>query len=379
MWYMTEERILLQKAVKEFVQHEVVPFIPNMEKDEYPRDILRKMGQIGILGLAIDKKFGGSGVDWINFGLAIEEIAKESSTMALLTSLAADMTIGDHAEACTPEQIEKFIKPALRGDILLGAWSTEPSGATNRLEHKTTAVLDGDEWVINGGKIFATNAGVCDYAIVNCRTKKDVNPLTMDGWSGILIPTNIPGLTVGHHEHKLGWKGTSTCQVYFNNCRVPKGNLLGPLHKYQDATGSHFLQSYVLYGVNALGSAEGVFEKTKEFLTNRIQNGQSLWNTHQAIRYEMAQLWSKIELFRGAVYSILENRNNGDNVTAQAIAAKIEGAKLLELVSSKCITLHGGTGTIMETDIERYYRDAKMLSLGCGSNNSITDLLGMFI
>lgn len=379
MWYMNEERQLLQKTIRSFTQNEIIPFIPQMEADEYPRDILRKLGQIGVLGLCIDEAYGGLGADWINMGLALEEIARESNTTALLTALASEFTVGDICSLCSEEQIEKYIKPAVAGDILLGLWSTEPCGAGNKAEIKTTAVLENDQWVINGGKIFSTNAGICDYAVVVCRTNANPDPVTMRGWSYILVPANTPGFTVGHKEHKLGWKGSSTCQVYFNNCRVPKENLIGPLDDYSNHSQAALLKSYCLYGAMALGSCLGVFEKTKKFLQSRMQQGSSLWDAHESIRYEMAQIWSEIECFRGSVYSCLESRNQGENIASQALSIKIVGAKLFESVVSRCIVLFGGTGTIFETDIERYYRDAKMTYVGCGSNNTMTNVLSHFI
>lgn len=379
MWYMNEERKLLQKMVRDFTQKEVKPFIPKMEKDVYPTEILRKMGKAGILGLCLDEKYGGVGKDWINVGIALEEIAKESNTMALLTYLNSETTTGMISELCTPEQVEKWVKPAARGEITLALWATEPCGIFNVSEYETTAVLDGDEWVINGGKIFATNAGNCEYAIVICRTNDNANAATFDGWSFIMIPCDTPGYIVGHEENKLGWKGSSTCQVYFNNCRVPKGNLIGPLDKGFPLLLKDLVPGYCSYGAFTLGSSVGVYEKTRKYVSERIQSGKSLWDSHQAIRYEMAQIWTEIETFRGSVYSTLEMRNQGMDVSRQAIGLKVNGAKLLESVASRCIVLHGGIGTVYETDIERYYRDAKMNFLGCGSTSSLIDYLSNFI
>ncbi|MGI5927962.1 MAG: acyl-CoA dehydrogenase family protein, partial [Thermacetogeniaceae bacterium] len=267
MWYMNEERKMLQKMIKEFTQNEIKPFIAQMEEnDTYPKEILKKLGELGVLGLCLDEKYGGSGEDWISMGIVLEEIAKESNTVALLTALASDITAHMIAPYCTPEQIEKFIKPAVKGEILLANWATEPCGIFNIGEYETTAVLEGDEWVVNGGKIFATNAGQCDYAFVVCRTNENANAAAMDGWSWIMIPANSDGFKVGHIENKLGWKGSSTGQVYFNNVRVPKENLIGEKDKAFQYLVERLVPGYCLYGAWTLGSAEGVYEKTKKFL-----------------------------------------------------------------------------------------------------------------
>lgn len=380
MWYMTEERKLLQKMVRDFTQKEIKPFVDQMEKDAYPREILKKLGEIGVLGLCLDDKYGGSGEDWINMGIALEEIAKESNTVALLTALASDMTAHMIAPLCTPEQVEKFVKPAVKGDILLGHWTTEPCGIFNIAEYETTAVLDGDEWVLNGGKIFCTNAGQCDYAFVVCKTNENANAATFDGWSWIMVPTkNTPGFEVGHIEHKLGWRGSSTGQVYFNNCRVPKKNLIGEKDKVFPYLLANLVPGYCLYGAWTLGSAESVYEKTRKFLSERIQGGKSLWDTHQVVRCEMAKMWCEIETFRASLYAILESRNQGMDIHNFALALKLKGSELLEHVASSCIELHGGVGTVYETGIERYYRDAKMNYIGCGSNKTLVDYLTNFI
>jgi len=379
MWYMTEEREMLVKMLREFAEKEIRPAVPEMEKGAYPRELLKKLGQLGLLGLVVGEEYGGSGEDWISYGLMLEEFAKVSSTFALLTDLSSDITIGLIHKYCTPEQVEMFVKPALRGDILLSFYSTEPCGIFNVSEYETRAVLDGDEWVINGGKIFSTNSDVADVNIIACVTADKVDPVTQEGISWFAIPASDPGYSVGHIENKLGWKGSHTGQVYLNDCRVPRNYQIGPLNKGVPLLTANLVPGYCAYGAFALGSMEAVFAKTKGYLQGRIQGGKSLWDTHQVIRNDMANMWILIENFRGAVFSALENRNRGENIFNQAIGLKVEGEKLMEHVASQCIELHGGVGTVYETGIERFYRDAKMLSVGCGSNKTLVDLLSYFI
>ena len=378
MWYMNEEREMLKNMMSEFVANEVKPLVKDMENDIYPKEVFKKLGDLGFGGLCQEEKYGGMGVDWINFGIALEEIAKESNTLALLTSLNYDFTINAIKELCTPEQVERFIKPAIRGDIILGYWTTEPVGVFNMPEYETRAEKDGDEWVINGGKIFATNAGIADYAFISAKTS-DFDPSTMQGLSWFLIPKDAEGFQVGRPEHKLGWKGTETCQVYFDNVRLSDEYRVGPVGGIAPTMINNLSEGYSLYGVMTLGSATSVWERTREFLSERIQNGKSLWDAHQVVRNDMAKMWIEIENFRHSVYSVLENRTRGENVIMDSIALKVQGCKLLESVASQCIVLHGGTGSVIETDIERFYRDAKMCYLGCGSNNILTDFLTKYL
>lgn len=380
MWYMNEDREMLANAFREFAEKEIRPFIPKMEeKEEHPKELLAKMGELGMLGLCIDEEYGGAGADFVNYGLMLEEVSKESHSFGLLTFLATQLTIGLIHKLCTPEQVDKFVKPAINGEILLSIVATEPGGASNAPEYETRAVLDGDEWVINGGKILITNADTADVHLVQCVTGDKVDPITMDGVSLIAIPANTKGFTVGHMEKKLGWKGSHTGQVYFNDCRVPKDNLIGELNKAQMTIQLILGSEFSAYGPMNLGSMEAVYEKTMSFVKSRMQGGKSLWDTHQVLRNDMAKMWIKIDNYRNAVYSVLENRNRGENIIAQSIALKVEGEEILEHIASQCIELHGGTGTVYETGIERYYRDAKMGALGCGSNKTMIDSLSGLI
>lgn len=378
MWYMTQERKLLQKVVKEFTEKEIVPFIPTMETGEYPVEIIKKLGQIGVLGLCHDEEYGGYGVDYINWYLALEEISKASCTVALLAAQTSELCAHFCQHVCTPAQVEKYIKPAVRGEIILGQFATEPCGMVSLAEFQTTAVRDGEDWIINGNKIFATNAGVCDYAMVICRTSDDPDPVTMRGASMFMVPHGTPGYTIGHIENKMGCHGSNTGQVYFNNCRLPSDALIGKVDECIPVLMERFNPGLGFYGALALGAAEAVYDKTRKFLDSRLQVGVSLWDGHQVIRNQMSEMWMQIEMLRQALYGYGEMQNRGGmDVTGLAIALKVQGVKTAKFVSDTCITLHGGLGTVHEVDIERYYRDVKMLDLTCGSNFTLTDILSM--
>lgn len=379
MWYMTPERKVLQKAFREFAQKEIQPFVPMMEKKEaYPREIFRKMGQLHYLGLATEKKYGGDGKDYINLGLLLEEVAKVSHTVGLLTFVNSQLTVGVIKDVCTPEQVEKWIKPALRGEFLMTMANDEAAGSGNIAGFQTKAKLVGDEWVVNGAKIFITNADVADLHVVTCLTDK-VNPKTLTGASLIAIPADAPGVKVGHMEEKLGWHGSHTGQLYFNNVHVPKENLIGPLNLGYNLEGGNLLEEITAYGPWDLGAMEHLWQATKNYLQNRMQGSASIWDAHESARDEMADLWCQINNFRNTVYSVLNDRNHGESVVPQAIGLKVKGQQLLEHVASKCVELQGGIGTTDEAGIERFYRDAKMAAVGCGSDEVLLSMLSQMI
>ncbi|MCL1992905.1 MAG: acyl-CoA/acyl-ACP dehydrogenase [Spirochaetes bacterium] len=372
---MTLERKLLRKIVKEFAEKEIRPFIPDLENDIYPVEIIKKLGKIGVLGLCHDKKFGGHGVDYINWYIALEEISKVSSTVALLATQTTHLCAHLSGDLFTPAQVEKYIKPAVRGDIILGQFVTEHNGFVSVSDFETTAVRDGNDWIINGGKVLSTNADVCDYAMVVCKTSDNSDAASMYGASMFMVSKDNPGFTVGHIENKFGMRGSSTGQTYFNNCRVSNDDLIGKVDECLILLGNRLNDGLGLYAALALGSAEAVYEKTRTFLSERMRAGKSLWDTHQVIRNQMAEMWIQIENLRCALYGYAEMQNQNMNVSGLGIALKVEGVRIAKSVCDTCMTLHGGLGTVKEVDIERYYRDVKMFDITCGSNFTLIDTL----
>lgn len=378
MWYVTEERELMRKVAQEFSEKEVRPFVPDMENNKFPKYLLKRMAELGFNGVGFPEEVGGIGRDWVTAGMIVEEIAKVSNTAAFLHFLNAYLFPDTIFNLGSPEQKAKWLTPSIAGEIFLALSSTEPTGFLNWTEYQTRAVLDGDNWVINGAKIFTTIAGQADYYLVNCITSTP-NPATFEGASLIVVPKDAVGFEVGHIEHKLGWHGSSTGQVYFRNCRVPKDNLLGPQDKSMQVMTGIMPVEFAMFGASCLGSSLGVFQKTLKYTRERLQLGKSLFATHQSVRETLTNMWIDIEVFRGAVYQTLEMMNKGMNVMAHACAVKVRGAQLFESVSSKCIELHGGNGVVFENDVERYYRDAKMNHIGGGATPIVVDLLSTFI
>jgi butyryl-CoA dehydrogenase len=376
---MNEERELIKKIAADFTEQEVKPFIAEMEENHtYPRQLLRRMGELNFQGLIFPPEVGGIGPDWITAGIVAEEIAKESNLVSILLALNTAICAETIHKLGTPEQIDRWVRPAIKGDVNLALCLTEPNGIFNFSENQTKAVLDGDSWIVNGSKIFTTNAGNADCYIVECLTDEP-DPATMYGVSYILVPADTPGFEAGHIENKVGWPGSSTGNTYFKNCKVPKENLLGPLHTVFPIIYANLEDEFIMFGAACLGGAVGVFEKTLQFTKERIQLGKSLFDTNQSVRQKLAQMYTEIESVRGLVYMTLAMKDKGISTFKQSFMCKIKGAAVFESVSSQCVVLHGGLGAVIDTGIERYYRDAKVNFLAGGSNDTLVDGLGSLL
>lgn len=365
MWYMNEEREMLKKSVDEFAVNEVRPFVKKMEKNEtYPRELIKKAGDLGILGLATPEEYGGVGVDWINLGIAMEEISKESTCVGLLLMMNAVGSTLSLQYVGTEEQKEKILKPCIAGDDCLAMSLCEPVGSSNTGAYKTRAVQDGDDWIISGGKIFCTMAGQCKYYGVMALTG-DYNPQTQEGATMFLIPADTPGFSVGHIEDKLAWHGSSTGSLLLDNCRVNKKWILGEVNHGLQAFGSTTMQTYAYLGILALGGAEGVYERTLKYTKEREHiGGGTLYNNYEVVRYHLVNMYTKIESCRSLLFECFELMQQGREGVKQCMAAKIYAQQVFEEVASMAVNLNGGNGLMVENDIERYYRESKMLAVG---------------
>ncbi|MDQ0223263.1 acyl-CoA dehydrogenase family protein [Streptococcus moroccensis] len=374
MWYMNEERLLLQKAFRRFAQEKVRPFIPNMEEnDEGPKNLLKELARLGYAKLPVPKDLGGMGEDYISWGLLLEELGRESLNFAFLTALIQinNRVFYDH-NAATKEQIERYVKPVINGEYILGLASCEPAGGSFFDGYETVAQKEGNEWVINGSKIFITECDFADYIIVCARTKEHVTLPSCDGLEIFVIPTDIEGFSVGHIEHKVGLKGSRTGSIYLDNVRVPESSRLNHVRNLILTSP----EELGIYGAMTLGACERVLEQTVDYLKSRVQFGSSLWDAHESMRWTCGRLKSKISAFRNSVYGHLANMTNGQRDGMEALSCKVEGVDLLREVTTECNALYGGMGEIYETGIERFYRDAAALEHPCVSDKSAVNFIG---
>ena len=374
MWFMNDEREMLQNMARDFAETEIKPFINEMEENStFPHEIMKKAAECGILGLILPEDCEGSGPSWVDFGICLEEISKESCVVG--NCLASQYAGTSLLTMLGREDVtEKILKPICRGDFIMATSQCEPAGQTRLDDHKSHFEIDPEtnEIVLNASKIFTTNAGEAEWYLVCAKA-----PEGMGGKFGyILVHKDTPGVICAHVEHKIGWNGSSTGSMIYNNVRVPMENLVLVMDIDEETTYYGGGNIGVLVALTAIGGAEGVLQKTIDNARSRMHGDKSIWDSYQAMRHTVADLWTEVEMLRCAVYTILENIDHGDpDALNQAWAIKIRAAKMFEHVASECIVLNGGNGVIRENGIERYLRDAKVCSIGCFALPHITEMI----
>jgi len=362
---LTEEQQMIRKMVRDFAEKEIAPIAQETdEKGEFPWPTIRKMGPLGLLGLPIPEEYGGAGADNVSFAIAMEEIARACGSTA--------MTLDAHTSlACEPiyffgteEQKQKYLVPMARGEKLGAFGLTEPEAGSDAGATKTRAVLDGDEWVINGQKMFITNGPIAEVAIVTAVTDPEKGTR---GISSFIVEKGTPGFRAGRKEEKMGIRGSVTSALFFEDCRVPKENLLGK-------EGEGFKQFLVtldggriaIAGM-ALGLAQGAYEKAVAYSKERVQFGQPIAN-FQAIQWMIAEMATEIDAARLLVYRAAWLKDQGVRFTKEAAMAKMYASEAAERVCHKAIQIHGGYGYMREYDVERMYRDQRLCTIGEGTS-----------
>ena len=379
MWYLTEERQAILDTVREFVRTEVAPRAQEIDRtSEFPMDLFKRAGELGLLGVTVPEEFGGLGADQTTSALIYEEIATASPVLTVAMGAHSFLAGGLIQMLGTVEQKKQYLAPAATGELLLACGSTEAVGGDNQVEFTTRAVLDGEEWVLDGGKVLICNIGVADVYVVIAVTG-DVDPVTKTGLSAFLVPAGTPGLGIGRHEHKLGWHGSATGSLSFTGCRVPKENLLGPLGGCLPAMFVSATAEFLSCGPVSLGVAEGAYRMALAYSLERTQQGQSMFDRFQVTRHKLARMWGEIESLRALVYSTYAERDRGQLTLAQGRLLKIKGAEVSEYVAREAIQLFGGVGTVVDTGVERYWRDAKVMAIGGASVEALTEVVAGLI
>jgi len=378
--HITEERQLIINTVKEFVNNEVKPVALEIDRShKYPLELFKRAAELGFIGAPFSEAEGGVGLDWTTFALVTEEIAKESPVLAVVLGVHVALAGGVLRLLANEEQKAKYLLPAVRGEKILSYVSSEAIGAFDYAEFTTTAVLDGDEWVINGGKVFITNIDVADIYLVSAVTAGAVDPLKGHGLSFFIVEKGTPGLEFGKIENKVGWHGSNTGSVYLRNVRIPKENLLGNQDWALPAIHAAGADEWMTCGPLALGIAEAAYEKALAYSRERVQNGKSLYDQHQVVRHNLTEMFGDIEVLRSLVYMTTAMRDTGERPILHMGLCKSKGAAIAESVCSQAIQLLGGNGVVVETGLERYWRDAKLIGIAGGAIGKVTDSINRFI
>jgi len=367
---LRKEHEMARTLFREFAEKEVKPLAQEVdETEEFPRETARKMAKNGFLGIPVPKEYGGQGCDPLTYAMCVEELSKVCGTTGVIvsahTSLCCDpiMTYG------TEEQKQKYLVPLAKGEKLGAFGLTEPGAGTDAQGQQTKAVLDGDEWVLNGSKIFITNGKEADvyviFAVTNVVT--DAKGRSKKMISAFIVEKGTPGFSFGTKENKMGIRGSSTYELIFTDCRIPKGNLLGQKGK-GFAIAMHTLDGgRIGIAAQALGIAEGALETTIAYVKERKQFGRSIAQ-FQNTQFQLADMATKVEAAQLLVYKAAMAKATQKVYSVEAAKAKLYAAEVAMEVTTKCVQLHGGYGYIREYDVERMMRDAKITEIYEGTS-----------
>ena len=361
---------LFRQMIREFAEKEVKPLAAEIDEQErFPQETVEKMAKLGIFGIPVPKQYGGAGGDNIMYSIAVEELSRCCATTGVVVSAHTSLCMSPILHFGTEEQKMKYV-PKLASGEWIGAFGlTEPNAGTDAAGQQTTAVLDGDEWVINGNKIFITNAGHAHVYIVIAMTDKS---LGTKGISAFIVESTTPGFSVGKKELKMGIRGSATAELIFSNCRIPKENLLGKVGEGFKIAMMTLDGGRIGIASQALGIAQGALDETVKYTKERKQFGRAIAK-FQNTQFQMADLKTKIEAARLLVRSAAfrEDEHVADprvNFSADAAMAKLYAAEVAMEVTTKCVQYHGGYGYTREYPVERMMRDAKITEIYEGTS-----------
>jgi alkylation response protein AidB-like acyl-CoA dehydrogenase len=365
---LTPEQEEFRKAVRAFAEDVIAPRAEEMDRaEELPMDIVKQMGELGLLGLPFPEDYGGQGADFATFCLAIEEIARIDSSIAITLEAAVGLGANPIHHFGTEEQKRRWLAPMCRGEIIGAFGLTEPGGGSDAEATKTTATLEEGEWVINGSKAFITNSGTPITRIV---TITATTGRRVDGKreiSAIIVPTDTPGFSVGRSYRKIGWHASDTHELAFDDCRVPEGNLLGE----RGRGFAQFLQvldeGRIAIAALAVGLAQGCLEESVRYAGERTAFGRPI-GAFQGLQFKIAGMKVGVETARLATYKAAWLRDQGRDYKAAASLAKLYASEIAVTCAREAVQVHGGYGYMEELPVARYYRDAKVLEIGEGAN-----------
>jgi butyryl-CoA dehydrogenase len=362
---LSEEQLLIQEMVREFAAAEVAPIAAEIDRNHrFPEELIPKLAEVGLLGVPYPEEFGGAGADYMSFVIVVEELARVCASTSVIVAAHAGLAAWPIFEFGTPEQKDKYLRALTTGEKLGAFALTEPGAGTDAASGKTTAVLDGDEYVLNGSKIFITNGGYADVYVVTAMTDQDRGTR---GISAFIVEKDTPGFTVGEREHKMGIKASSTTPLYFSDCRIPKDALLGKEGKGYFIAMETFDGGRVGVAAQAVGIAQSALDASIAYAKEREQFGRPI-ATLQAIQWMIADMATEIDAARLLVYRAAWMKDHGLKYGQEASMAKLFAAETATRVAGKAIQIHGGYGFTESYPVERAYRDAKITEIYEGTS-----------
>ena len=363
--FFKEEHVMIQDMVRDFAKTMVDPVARELdEKEIFPKDLVRQMGELGLMGIMVPERYGGSGLDMTAFATAIIELGRADASVAI--TMAAHNSLGTLPLLLFGnENQKKNYLPRLASGETLGAFGlTEPEAGSDAGSTKTKAVKQGDEYIVNGGKIFITNAGEAGLLSFTSQVIEDGKNI---GIAAFIIPTDIPGLEIGKKEKKMGWKASDTRQLYFKDMKIPSQAMLGTPESGFKTFMKTLASGRISIGALSIGTALGAYEKALGYSKERYAFNRPI-NEFQSIGFKLSDMATKIEASKLLVYHAAWLKDQGKPINKEAAMAKLFASETAMEVTREAIQIHGGYGYVKDYDVERYFRDAKILEIGEGTS-----------
>ncbi|HLT65544.1 MAG TPA: acyl-CoA dehydrogenase [Flavobacterium sp.] len=362
---LTEEQLMIQQAARDFAQTELLPGV--IERDEhsiFPTEAVKKMGELGFLGMMVDPKYGGSGLDSVSYVLAIEEIAKVDASAAVVMSVNNSLVCAGLEKYCNEEQKQKYLTPLASGQVIGAFCLSEPEAGSDATSQKTTAIDMGDHYLLNGTKNWITNGGTADYYIVIAQTDIEKKH---KGINAFIVEKGWPGFEIGPKEQKMGIRGSDTHSLMFTDVKVPKENRIG-----EDGFGFTFAMNVLNGGrigiaSQALGIAQGAYELSLKYAKERKAFGTEIIN-HQAIAFKLADMATNIAAARMLCMKAAAEKDAGQDISISGAMAKLFASQTAMDTTVEAVQIHGGNGYVREYHVERMMRDAKITQIYEGTS-----------
>ena len=362
---LSKEQEMARQLFEDFAQNEVKPLAQELDEEErFPVETVEKLAKYGFMGIPFAKEHGGQGCDTLTYALCVEELSKACGSTGVIVSAHTSLAAEPIKKFGTKEQIEKYLVPLAKGEKLGAFGLTEANAGTDAAGQQTKAVLEGDYYILNGSKIFITNGGVADIYIIMAMTDKSKGT---KGISAFIVEKGYPGFSIGKKELKMGIRASSTCELVFENCRVPKENLLGAEGKGFGIAMQTLDGGRIGIAAQALGIAEGAFDEAVKYVKERKQFGKPI-SAFQNTQFQLADMKAQIEAARMLVYRAAVAKDTQKSFSTEAAMAKLFASETAMAVTTKCVQLLGGYGYTRDYPVERMMRDAKITEIYEGTS-----------
>jgi len=376
---LKEEHKMIRDMARDFAREVIRPRSEEIEKTgNYPYDIMKKMAQLGMMGIPFPEEYGGSGGDWVGMHMCIEEISWGDMTLGALLDVTTSIVAQELYAFGTEEQKRKWLVPIAKGEQIGAFGLTEPNAGSDAASIQTRAALKGNEWVLNGTKQFITNIGLDNASIILAAAVTEKRPKGKNIISAFIVPKTAPGFYLGKRYDKIAWNGSATHEVIFENCRIPKDNLLGDPAK-GFAQHLEVLQTgRISIAAIAVGMAQACLEESVRYAKERVQFGRPIFD-FQAVQFKLADMAVAIELARNQYLKAAWLKDQGRNHTFEATVAKLYASEMAEKVASDAVQIHGGYGYMSEYLVSRIYKGAKALQIVEGTSEVQRMIIGRIL